>query len=132
MQFCRRGFGLLSNCRPCGNATAAWSRNVDDHLALLRIVDRLGQIDFPDPEERSALFVLRHQTGAAPEHHNDRGESVPEHVFLLPHVLSLRLFRYRTNAPICALTVLASVSRRGTLPLAAAGRRARRLPPLNT
>jgi hypothetical protein len=66
MDFAARRLVLLRDCRPRADETASGRRYVDDHLALLRIVHGLGQIDFPDSRKRFALFVLRYETGYDP------------------------------------------------------------------
>src|SRR5262249_55718393 len=63
---------------------------IDEHLANhVFIVDRLGHIEFPDPEERCNLLVLRFlvlrdQARAKREHHNHYASRSPGH-FPPPH-----------------------------------------------
>src|SRR5207253_9868194 len=63
---------------------------VDEHLVYhIFIVDGLGQIEFPDPEERCNLLVLRflvlrHQARAKREHYNHYAYRFPGH-FHPPH-----------------------------------------------
>src|SRR5437879_9817016 len=74
-----RGFILLADRRACADETTARCWHVDHRLALLRIVRRLFKIQFPDPEKRFALFVLRHQSGRKREHSNEHAKGFPEH-----------------------------------------------------
>src|SRR5262245_51764185 len=79
MDFGARRLVFLGDRGAGADETAPGRRHVDNHLALLRVVDGLGQIDFPDSDERFALFVLRHQTRATLEHDNRGDESLPGH-----------------------------------------------------
>src|SRR6185503_9178240 len=85
MDFAARRLVLLPNGRPRADETASGRRDVDDHLALLRIVHRPGQVDFPDAEKRLALFVLRDETRARPERHHQHDQRLPGHRILLSH-----------------------------------------------
>src|SRR5207253_1474369 len=83
MDFGTRCLIFLADRSASADETASRCGHVDDHLALLWIVEGLLQIDFPDSEEWFALFILRYQARAKREHCNQHDGRLPGH-FTLP------------------------------------------------
>src|SRR5437016_4110132 len=84
-----RRFILLADRRACADETTTWRRYVDHRLALLRVVRGLFQVQFPDPKERFAFFVLCRQARAKCERCNQYTQRFPGHFTLLTRICSL-------------------------------------------